>query len=259
MIENPGQTARKNAVRDLILGVVFFILLSVVLFGVVFGIPLTGIPKLNEVNTATVSFDGKTVEVDLEYSYHFDVDVLSETFTKFKGQDGEQIEKTFMRGKLKTYVSDVSSKFSVLDIYGEKRTDLNAAILEYAREKFAEFGIIIDSINLSRIELDTQTAEAIQKKINKQQELEELKLEAQKAEVEAEKLLVEKQAQADAEILKAQAEADAELIKAQAQAEANRLISESLTSELLQLEKIQKWSGEVPMVQGDSTPILDLK
>ena len=171
-------------------------------------------------------------------SYHFDVDVLSETFTKFKGQDGEQIEKTFMRGKLKTYVSDVSSKFSVLDIYGEKRTDLNAAILEYAREKFAEFGIIIDSINVSRIELDTQTAEAIQKKINKQQELEELKLEAQKAEVEAEKLLVEKQAQADAEILKAQAEADAELIKAQAQAVANRLISESLTSELLQLEKI---------------------
>lgn len=27
MIENPGQAARKNAVRDLILGVVFFILL----------------------------------------------------------------------------------------------------------------------------------------------------------------------------------------------------------------------------------------
>ena len=66
MIENPGQTARKNAVRDLILGVVFFILLSVVLFGAVFGIPLTGTPKLNEVNTATVSFDGKTVEVTPE-------------------------------------------------------------------------------------------------------------------------------------------------------------------------------------------------
>ena len=66
MIENPGQTARKNAVRDLILGVVFFILLSMVLFGVVFGIPLTGTPKLNEVNTATVSFDGKTVEVTPE-------------------------------------------------------------------------------------------------------------------------------------------------------------------------------------------------
>ncbi len=166
--------------------------------------------------------DGKTVEVDLEYSYHFDVDKLPETFTKFKGQSGDKIEDTFMRGKLKTYVNDVSSKFSVLDIYGEKRTDLNAAILEYARDKFAEFGIIIDSINLSRIELDKQTAKAIQDKINKQQELEALKVEAQ------------------------------------AEAEANRLISESLTSELLQLEKIDKWNGDVPQVQGDATPIVNM-
>lgn len=203
--------------------------------------------------------DGKTVEVDLEYSYHFDVDRLPDTFTQFKGQGGEEIEYTFMRGKLKTYVNDVSSKFSVLDIYGEKRTDLNTAILDYAREKFAEFGIIIDSINLSRIELDDQTAKAIQDKINKQQELEALKVEAQKAEVEAEKLLVQKQADADAKKIEAEAEAEATLIKAQAEAEANRLISESLTTELLQLEKINKWNGDVPQVQGESTPIIDLK
>lgn len=203
--------------------------------------------------------DGKTVEVDLEYSYHFDVNQLPDTFTQFKGQGGEEIEYTFMRGKLKTYVNDVSSKFSVLDIYGEKRTDLNAAILDYAREKFSEFGIIIDSINLSRIELDDQTAKAIQDKINKQQELESLKVEAQKAEVEAEKLLVQKQADADAKKIEAEAEAEATLIKAQAEAEANRLISESLTTELLQLEKINKWNGDVPQVQGESTPIIDLK
>ena len=193
--------------------------------------------------------DGKTVEVDLEYSFHFDVDKLPETFTKFKGQDGEKIEQTFMRGKLKTYVNDVSSKFSVLDIYGEKRTELNAAILEYARGKFSEFGIIIDSINLSRIELDEQTAKAIQDKINKQQELESLKVEAQKEEVEAEKLLVQKQAQADAKKIEAEAEAEAILIKAQAEAEANRLISESLTSELLQLEKINKCDGALSKIQ----------
>ena len=203
--------------------------------------------------------DGKTVEVDLEYSYHFDVEDLPSTFTQFKGQSGEEIETTFMRGKLKTYTNDVSSKFSVLDIYGEKRTELNAAILEYTRDKFAEFGIVIDSINLSRIELDEQTAKAIQDKINKQQELESLKVEAQKAEVEAEKLLVQKQADVDAKILEAEAEAEAIRIKAEAEAEANRLISESLTSELLQLEQINKWNGDVPQVQGNSTPIIDLK
>ena len=202
--------------------------------------------------------DGKTVEVDLEYSFHFDVEKLPETFTQFKGQSGEAIEQTFMRGKLKTYVSDVSSQFSVLDIYGEKRTELNAAILDYAREKFSEFGIAIDSINLSRIELDSQTEQAIQNKINKQQELEQMKVEAQKAEVEAQKKLIEVEAEAEQKRVKAQAEADAVLIKAEAEAQANELLKQSISPELIEMEKISKWDGTLPQITGNSTPIVDL-
>lgn len=203
--------------------------------------------------------DGKTVNIDLEYSYHFDTDLLPQTFTKFKGQDGKTIEQTFMRGKLKTWVGEVSSKFSVIDIYGEKRSELNAKILEYVKDKFYEYGIVVDSVNVSRIGLDSQTEEAIQNKINKQQEVEAEKLNKEKAEIQAEQKLVEAQADADAKRIEAQAEAEAELIRAQAQSEANRLISESLTSELLQLEQIQKWSGDVPQVTGDSSPIIDLR
>ena len=202
--------------------------------------------------------DGKTVNIDLEYSYHFDSELLPQTFTKFKGQDGKAIEETFMRGKLKTWVGEVSSKFSVIDIYGDKRTELNANVLEYVKDKFYEYGIVIDSVNVSRIGLDAQTEEAIQLKINKQQELETARLDKEKAEIQAEQKLVEAQAEADAKKIEAQAEADAELIKAEAQSEANRMISESLTEELLKLEQIQKWSGEVPQVQEASTPIISL-
>ena len=141
-----------------------------------------------------------------------------------------------MRGKLKTWVGEVSSKFSVIDIYGDKRTELNANVLEYVKDKFYEYGIVIDSVNVSRIGLDAQTEEAIQLKINEQQELETARLDKEKAEI--------------------QAEADAK--KIEAQSEANRMISESLTEELLKLEQIQKWSGEVPQVQGASTPIISL-
>lgn len=148
--------------------------------------------------------------------------------------------------------------FSVIDIYGDKRTELNANVLEYVKDKFYEYGIVIDSVNVSRIGLDAQTEEAIQLKINKQQELETARLDKEKAEIQAEQKLVEAQAEADAKKIEAQAEADAELIKAEAQSEANRMISESLTEELLKLEQIQKWSGEVPQVQGASTPIISL-
>lgn len=153
--------------------------------------------------------DGKTVNVDLEFSYHFDSDRLPETFTRFKGQTGKEIEDNFIRGKMKAWTSEVSSTFSVIDIYGEKRSELNSNVLAHVKEKFYEYGIIIDSVNFSRIELDDETAKAIQERINKQQELETAKIEAQKAEIEAERKKVEAQGEADAKIIKAQGEAEA--------------------------------------------------
>lgn len=194
--------------------------------------------------------DGKTVNIDLEYSYHFDSELLPQTFTKFKGQDGKTIERTFMRGKLKTWVGEVSSQFSVIDIYGEKRAELNASVLQYVKEKFIEYGIVIDSVNVSRIGLDAQTEQAIQQKINKQQELETARLDKEKAEIAAAQKLVEEQAEADAKIIKAQAEAQAELIRAEAQAEANKKLAESLTDNLIKSQMIDKWDGEVSKITG---------
>lgn len=202
--------------------------------------------------------DGKTVNVDLEFSYHFDSERLPETYVKFKGQSGDSIEKTFIRGKIKSWVGEVSSNFSVLDIYGDKRAALNAKALEHVRTKFDSYGIIIDSVNFPRIALDEQTEKAIQNRINKQQELEALKVEQEKAKVEAE--TKKQQAQMDAETKKinAQAEADAKLIKAQSEAKANKVISDSITDKLLKQQELEarKAHGWVT-IQGSNSVIVD--
>lgn len=202
--------------------------------------------------------DGKTVDVDLEYSYHFDSERLASTYTKFKGQSGETIEKTFIRGKIKSWVGEVSSTFSVLDIYGDKRAELNAKALEHVKAKFDEYGIIIDSVNFPRIALDEQTEKAIQNRINKQQELEALKVEQEKAKVEAE--TKKQQAQMDAETKKinAQAEADAKLIAAQAEAKANKTISDSITDKLLKQQENQaRMKHGWVTISGSSNVIVD--
>ena len=180
--------------------------------------------------------DGKTVNVDLEYSYHFDAEKLPETYVKFKGSDGKTIEDTFIRGKLKTWSAEVSANYSVMDIYGEKRTELNKALSDHMQPLFAEYGIVLDACNFSRIELDTQTADAIQKRINKQQELETSKLEAEKAEIDAK-----------TKITQAQAEADANAIK-----------NNSITDNILRQQMIEKWNGELPQVCSDGQNIIDL-
>ncbi|WP_321994816.1 prohibitin family protein [Clostridium butyricum] len=180
--------------------------------------------------------DGKTVNVDLEFSYHFDGDRLPDTFTRFKGQDGKTIEETFIRGKIKAWTQEVSSTFSVMDIYGEKRAELNAAVLNHVKDNFKEYGIIIDSINLSRIELDDQTSQAIQARINKQQELETSKLEAEKVKIEAE----------------------AKVTHAEGEAKANEILQQSIDDKILQQQFIEKWDGKLPTVTGSSSNMMDI-
>ncbi len=60
-------------------------------------------------------------------------------------------------------------------------------------------------------------------------------------------------------ISKAEAEAEAMKIAADAEAEANKKISGSLTDNLIDKIKYEKWNGELPQVQGNSTPIIDIE
>jgi regulator of protease activity HflC (stomatin/prohibitin superfamily) len=191
--------------------------------------------------------DGKLLNVDLEFSYHFDSDKLPVTFSKFKGQSGKTIEDTFIRAKMKSWSGEVSSKFTVLEIYGEKRAELNKAVLDHVSKNFAEYGIVIDSVNFSRIGIDDATGKAIQDRVNAQQQLETLKIEKEKAQVEADRKKIE-----------AQGNADATLITAKGQAQANKELQQSLTPELIQSKMIDKWNGTLPSVQGSSTPIIQL-
>lgn len=204
--------------------------------------------------------DGKTINVDLEYSYHFDPEMLPTTFSKFKGQDGKKIEETFIRGKLKAWAGEVSSTYTVIDLFGDKRAELNSAMKDYVGDKFKEYGIIIDSVNFTRVETDQETAAAIQQKVNAQQGLELAKIEAETAMVNAKK---EKEAaviKAEQKKETAQLEADAQIIKSKAEAESNKLIAGSITPELNERLKLEKWNGQLPTVSGsESGLIVDIR
>ena len=54
----------------------------------------------------------------------------------------------------------------------------------------------------------------------------------------------------------ANAEAEAILAEAQAQADANKLLEESLSNKVIAYEQIQKWNGVMPKVTGSDSGIL---
>ena len=189
--------------------------------------------------------DGKTVKVNLEFSYRFDADKVADTFVQFKGRSGEEIKNTFIKPKVMAWTQEVSARYPVTDIFGDKRTAINAELDVYLKEKFEPYGIIIDTVNFTDISVDAETNAAIQQKVNAQQKLELAKIEAETALIQAEK---------DKQV--AQIEAERLLISANAEAEANRVIADSLTPEFIEKMQIEKWDGSYPTVVGSDSTII---
>lgn len=214
--------------------------------------------------------DGKTVKVNLEFSYRFDEERVAGTFSMFKGKSGEEIKDTFIKPKIMAWTQEVTANYPVTDIFGDKRTQINSELDVYLRGKFDAYGIIIDTVNFTDISVDDETAAAIQKKVNAQQELELANIEAETARIQAEKdrevarIQAEKdkevaQIRAEQKIIAAEAEAEAVRIASEAEAEANAKIAASLTPSLIEKIKYDQWDGKLPSVQGADGVIVDVE
>lgn len=224
----------------------------------------------NDESFSIPTSDGKTVRVNLEFSYRFDEARVASTFVMFKGKSGEVIKDTFIKPKIIAWTQEVSANYPVTDIFGDKRTAINAELDTYLKEKFNPYGIVIDTVNFTDISVDDETAAAIQKKVTAQQEMELANIEAQTAKIQAEKdkqvaevaaqqKIIEENAKAEAMRINAEAEAEALRIKAEAEAEANRLVAASLTPQLIEKIKYEQWNGQLPKVTGNSASIVDIE
>lgn len=190
--------------------------------------------------------DGK-LNADFEMSYSFNADDIPAVMKRYRGMSGENIVDSVVRGKIKTFVSEETSKYTVMDAHLEKKGELNKAIFTRLKEELKSYGITVESANLSATRPDEKLAKAIAERSEANQKLEKIKLEAQIKEQEAENKRIE-----------AQGDADAALIKAQGEAEANKVLQQSLTSELIELEKVNKWNGVLPTVT-DGQSIINMK
>jgi len=224
--------------------------------------------------------DGKGLNVDLTFTYRYDPERVTQLFTRFKGQSGKEVRNTFIKPNIISWVKEVTAKYPVTEILGEERANLNIAVSEYVKEKFEPYGIIVENTSLINIDADEETRKQVQRRVNAIQELELAQTEKKTAQVKAdqEKEVALTKAQQDKETaiilaeqeketatinaekakIDAEAKAEATRIKASAEAEANRMIAESLTPELIEQKKIEKWNGNVPKVSGSAASIVEV-
>lgn len=173
--------------------------------------------------------NGGMVGINLTVNYNFLPDRVVGLYEKFNGMDGEAIVEGRVQNSIIAYVKEVTPRFSVMDIYSDKKSEVNKAITDYLNEKLStEYGINVSSALIIDVELDSALQAKVQAKEQAKQDAEIAELAKQTAE-----------AQAETNRVIAESEAAVKIIEAQAEAESNKTIAESITPELIQMKEAE--------------------
>lgn len=152
----------------------------------------------------------------------------------------ETIIDTDIKKMVEDHFNVETAKYTSTEL-GAKKGDIMEAVKTHVVNFFKDYGITITVLGLKEgISFEN---DSIQKVIDEK--------------FASEQQLVIQQNKNEANIAKAEAEAQAILIAAQAQAEANRLLSESLTDDILKQQYYEKWDGKLPTaIGGDDTSLI---
>lgn len=193
--------------------------------------------------------DGMELSADIGVTYRIDPSKVPVIFEKYKKGINE-ITDLFLRNMVRDALVKRSSKLESSYMYGEGRGDLIEDVQKDVQNQVADLGIIVEKIYwIGSIRLPETIKTAINAKIKATQTAEQRENELRETEAESKKV-----------IAKAEGEAESILKVARAQAEANRLLSASLTPQIIDYEKVKKWNGVNSQVVGSGSGlILNLK
>lgn len=173
--------------------------------------------------------DDASISIDFQMSYRFIPEKLINTYKKFKGMDGNDIVQNRVRTVLKSKVSEVTTNYSLMDIYSGNRKQINDELTDYLNKELRDFyGIEVIDASIINSHPDENLKKTIEARVQAQQSKAQAKAEQDAIKVKAE-----------TELIQAKKEAEIKVTEAEAEAEANRVISESITENLIRMKEAE--------------------
>ncbi len=173
--------------------------------------------------------DDASIAISFQMSYKFDEGQLVDTYKKFRGMDGESIVNNRVKSVLKSKVSEVTTDYSMMDIYSGNRSEINSKLTDYLDSRFIkEYGINVLDASIIDVHPDDQLKKAINNRVTALQKKQQAQAEQETAKVEAETALI-----------KAENAAAIKIKEAEAEAESNKLKAASITDELISMKEAE--------------------
>lgn len=188
-----------------------------------------------EVNTEAFSKDLQSVNTVLAINYRVDTKKSYSIYKNIGPNYEEILVIPAVNEVLKAITATYTAEESVTN-----RQLISDGLVEGLNEKLNDIGLYVTDVNIIDFDFSEAFITAIEEKQVAQQQL--LKAETEKKTA----------------ITNAEAEAESKKIKAQGEAEANKLINDSLTNNVIEYKKIEKWDGKMPQVTGGNGTIIDL-
>lgn len=199
----------------------------------------------NEFNFQTS--EGMAVSADVGITFHLVPDRIPVIFQKYRRGMAE-ITHTFIRNYIRDAINKSASKMKIEDLYGTGKEAFFDDVQQHVRNDLKAIGIEISRIYLiGRFHFPQNVIAALNAKIEAVQRAQQRENELREAEAEAKK-----------QVAKAEGQAKCVLVQAEAEAKANKILSESVTSTLIQWQSVQKWDGKLPQVTSGENFIIPL-
>lgn len=196
--------------------------------------------------SVTFQCEGMDVNADVGCVYQVRRDMAPALFQRFRlGID--EISDGYLRQLVRNTMNDEASRYKIEQIYGEGRTKFITTVQKIVADEVRPLGLDIHNITIGALRLPGPVLNAINAKIA-----------ATQSAIQAENELRKTKAEAAKAVAQAEGDAQALLIAARARAQSNSMIAASLTPLLIERNRVEKWDGRLPQVQGTSTPFVSL-
>lgn len=189
--------------------------------------------QVTTIEADAVTKDQQAVKIKLNVQYRLDTTKADELFKQVRTED--YYEKSILPPILQESVKSQSTNYSSLELT-TMRDQFKIDITKAIEQRLKTYYSFIVSVNVENIDWSEQYDKAVEQKIITEQQVQTRRQELEKSKIQSE----------------------IEITQARGEAEANRLRKESLTPEIIEKMKIEKWDGKLPQVTGSNT-IINLK
>ena len=192
------------------------------------------------------SIEGQPLSLDVSMSFELEETKVPALYQTFR-TDIDAIQHGYVKQAIRQALQEVVGSEEIAAIIGPKKAEAVSMTQALLVKRLEPLGIDVKQFTINELRAPPAVIEAInQKNVMQQQAL------------TAQNELQKNSFNAKGDSIKAYGRATAILTEAQAQAQANRLLSQSITPNLVQYEMAKRWDGKMPQVSGSSMPLLQL-